>query len=516
MVDNLSLGEDASESQTVQSVAKILEKIAPIKGVEDLADILAEHFALKQKSDAVQSGTYILTKVVILETLQLVGVGGGLAKLDLMAFNIAQLKKKVEEINRKLDIILDAPLGQAVEYLEMALVQLNHGDISNTIEELKNVKHYAMEAFQYAKGKGSPLEILRCKVTAKQLKIFSEILIQSYDGATKIVPFPLLDKAKKEKISHLIEKDIMAVQSFHDSQSTSWYSLNKAEKKKQRQDTLDRLLQTVNPFISEGRGLTSTLEPLELPCNLRVLHKVLPEGEEDAASLVIGQLEGKPFTVKVWKDEDKVFCSYGTSAIITGKEEVTINITADHLLSALQPNFTYKERTRTFTGCILLHRLIIAGQDEEILRRRHQLDPVLLARTCQFQNETISYSGVTSQVTALHLVGIFKSSVPVVEALIEANAEVDALNGGQESALHYAAAYNPAAVQALVQANAKVNVLTQWNKSPLFWAAHYNHSEAVVCLCKAEADPYLGDSPLLHSRVNDEMNALIKQHAVAP
>ena len=331
MVDNLSLREE-SESQTVNSVAKILGMIVPIDGVEDFADTLAESFALKQKSDAVQTGAYILTKAVILETLQLVEVGGGLAKLDVMAFNIVQLKAKVEEINRKLDLILDAPLGQAVEFLGMALVQLDYGDISTTIEELKNVKHHAMKAFQYAEGKGSALEILRCKVTAKQLKIFSEILIQSYDGATKIVPFPLLDKAKKGKIGRLTEQDIMAIQSFHDSQSTSWYSKNKAEKKKQRQDTLDSLLQTAYPFISEGRGLTNTLDPLELPCSFRVLQKLLPEGKEDAAALAIGQLEGKPFTVKVWKEEEKVwwkvFCNYPISATIAGEDEVTLRITS--------------------------------------------------------------------------------------------------------------------------------------------------------------------------------------------
>ena len=290
MVDNLSLREE-SESQTVNSVAKILGKIVPIEGVEDFAGTLAESFALKQKSDAVQTGAYILTKAVILETLQLVGVGGGLAKLDLMAFNIAQLKAKVEEINRKLDIILDAPLGQAVEYLEMALIHLKQGDFSNTIKELENVKHHAMKAFQYAKSKGPALEILRWKVTAKQLKIFSEIIILSFDG-TKIVPFPLLDKAKKEPISLLTQRDINEIQSFHDSQSTSWYSMNKAEKKKRRQDTLDFLLQTAYPFISEGRGLTNTLDPVELPCSFRVLHKVLPEGEEDAAYWSSANLKG--------------------------------------------------------------------------------------------------------------------------------------------------------------------------------------------------------------------------------
>ena len=61
-------------------------------------------------------------------------------------------------------------------------------------------------------------------------------------------------------------------------------------------------------------------------------------------------------------------------------------ILADHLLSALQPKFTYN--WNTFTNCVLLHCLIITGQDEEILRRRHQLDPALLARTCQYQKES--------------------------------------------------------------------------------------------------------------------------------
>ena len=104
----------------------------------------------------------------------------------------------------------------------------------------------------------------------------------------------------------------------------------------------------------------------------------------------------------------------------------------------------------------------------------------------------------------------------MVRALIEAGAEVEALDGGQRSPLHWAAEFNPAAVQVLVQANAKVNVLNKGNRSPLYWAARKNHSEAVVCLCKAGADPHLGNSPLSDSDVNDEMKALIRQHAVAP
>ena len=123
--------------------------------------------------------------------------------------------------------------------------------------------------------------------------------------------------------------------------------------------------------------------------------------------------------------------------------------------------------------------------------------------------------------TALHLVGLYKSSAPVVRALIEAGAEVEAFNGDQESPLHWAAAYNPVVVQVLVQANAKVNVLDKWNWSPLYLAARANNIEAVVCLCEAGADPHLGHSPdvpcqwyfnscsLSAYEVDDDMKALI-------
>ena len=256
----------------------------------------------------------------------MVGVGGGLAKFDLTAFNVAQLKANVEEINRKIDVILEAPFGQAVEFLEKALTHLDRGNFAKTIEELKNVKHNAVTAFQYAEGKADALEVLRCKVLAKQLVIFSEILEQSYDG-TMIIPFPLLEKSKKETIGKLIEIDVNSVQNFYNSQSISKFSWNRAEKQKRKEDTFDSLLQKAYPFISEGRGLTSNLDALELPFDLKVLPKYLPEGEEDAAHLVVGQLDSQPFYAKVWEEGHFACCTYGSAAKITEREEVTFQVT---------------------------------------------------------------------------------------------------------------------------------------------------------------------------------------------
>ena len=95
---------------------------------------------------------------------------------------------------------------------------------------------------------------------------------------------------------------------------------------------MDGLLGSAYPFISEGRGLTNSHTQLELPYNLRVLLKYLPEGDEDSVSLIIGQLGSWPVSVKIWREGNQAFSSYYTfhwvsqSVDITGKEEVTLPI----------------------------------------------------------------------------------------------------------------------------------------------------------------------------------------------
>ena len=81
----------------------------------------------------------------------------------------------------------------------------------------------------------------------------------------------------------------------------------------------------------------------------------------------------------------------------------------------------------------------------------------------------------------------------------------------QQTALHLAALFNPAAVPVLLEAHADVNVVDSRNRSPLFEAAMENHREAVIALCAAGADPHLGHSPLTGSLVSEEMKNLIRE-----
>ena len=72
----------------------------------------------------VQTATFVVAKVAILEGAQLIGIGGGLAKLDLGGFQMTQLIEKVEEVSKKLDILLGTPLKEAENYLATAMIHL--------------------------------------------------------------------------------------------------------------------------------------------------------------------------------------------------------------------------------------------------------------------------------------------------------------------------------------------------------------------------------------------------------
>ena len=113
--------------------------------------------------------------------------------------------------------------------------------------------------------------------------------------------------------------------------------------------------------------------------------------------------------------------------------------------------------------------------------------------------------------TPLHLAGRFKSSGPVVSLLINAGSDIEARNSDQYTPLHLAAKFNPEAMKQLIASNAKVNVLSSGDYSPLWFAAVNNQRDSVVALCKAGADPDLGDSPLTSVSIGSEMKAFIKR-----
>ena len=123
----------------------------------------------------------------------------------------------------------------------------------------------------------------------------------------------------------------------------------------------------------------------------------------------------------------------------------------------------------------------------------------------------ICFSTPTQDFTPLHLAARFKSSTTVVSTLVQAGANVDALDSFQSSPLHFASSLNPAIVPVLIGAGCKVNLLNKLQFSPLYYAAGYSYDRsAVAALMSAAADPHLGRSPLTDLLVSDEMKDYIR------
>ena len=107
--------------------------------------------------------------------------------------------------------------------------------------------------------------------------------------------------------------------------SLTW---NKTLKAQERQDVLDTLLRTLYPLISEGRGLTTTFAPVEMPYNLQLLPEFLPEGLDAAAVITVGQLEGRPHNVRVWRDSEKAMADVAFHQLASSNNaEVTLRVT---------------------------------------------------------------------------------------------------------------------------------------------------------------------------------------------
>ena len=51
-------------------------------------------------------------------------------------------------------------------------------------------------------------------------------------------------------------------------------------------------------------------------------------------------------------------------------------------LSSPEPDFEHDGWT--FSGCLLLHRLIVTGQTDELVRRKREIVPALLSHTCKY------------------------------------------------------------------------------------------------------------------------------------
>ena len=93
---------------------------------------------------------------------------------------------------------------------------------------------------------------------------------------------------------------------------------------------MDTLLRTSYPLISEGRGLTTPFDPVKMPYDLHLLPEFLP-GLDDAAVITVGQLEGRPHNVRVWREGETAATDVEFHQVAAANNPgVTLSVTGFH------------------------------------------------------------------------------------------------------------------------------------------------------------------------------------------
>jgi hypothetical protein len=219
-----------------QAVATLLASGLPPHGsLEALADLAAEGIGLQQGRPA----SYVISKYAIMEAARAVGLGAGAATLDTTGFTLAQIQDTLGDIQKKVDILLDSPLQEALHYCRKAFDDRQFDDTEEMIRHLRKVEERAVTAFVNAKV----LENLGKAATAKHLTILAEVLIKSYrKNDKKIIPYGFLERKTKENIASIVEDHLSELLKMNTNMKIAWYTRDKEGEARARQNTVDQVL----------------------------------------------------------------------------------------------------------------------------------------------------------------------------------------------------------------------------------------------------------------------------------
>ena len=89
-----------------------------------------------------------MTTFAVLETAEHVfNVGSGFTKLDMTGFTLNRIQSIVENIEKKMDILLKTPFKKALDYLKSAITFITKQMYEEAFHKLDTVEQEATTAF---------------------------------------------------------------------------------------------------------------------------------------------------------------------------------------------------------------------------------------------------------------------------------------------------------------------------------------------------------------------------------
>ena len=235
------------------------------------------------------------------------------------AIALKQIKHEIEQLNRKVDKILNEPLKTATKALKHAMNYLEDKDsYKNAFLEFEKVLENAGKGFEY-------VDDLETKMICKRLVIFSRFMCNTYNAdENKFVPLQALPESKKKVIAGAMKIDVDDVLEEFEKTHISRRKrlLGKREEEQQKyQDTVDGLLKLCLPVM--WHYLPKDM--LDVHFRNKSLLRYVPEGIGDAANIRTKD-NGLFFIWKERNEEDQFALHWSTSI--------------DHIESILKDSWT--------------------------------------------------------------------------------------------------------------------------------------------------------------------------------
>jgi len=229
---------------------------------------------------------------------------------------LAQIKAKLDEINKKVDLLLSAPLKEARSHISDAIISIQNHLYEDAYRKLIDAEKLSIKGFHQSDDDDS-------RIRSTKYMIFSKIMVQSWSNDKKcFIVYDGLPDSRRNNIGQIIENDFKELlSSLKGDNATTWQKIMGKRKTvdKEYEDKVDEILRVAYPYIAFHRGYTEKklcvldsnriIEDDDLLLVPFLPPQYIPTGEEDAVEVKIGQMRdsGEAVMMRIYKNFDKEY-----------------------------------------------------------------------------------------------------------------------------------------------------------------------------------------------------------------
>merc|ERR1711892_313510 len=225
-----------------------------------------------------------LTHYAICQFAVLVGILTTPVKMDFSGITQAKIMKKLEDLNKKVDKLVNAPRRQGLDYLKEGITELEIKpiDFKEAKKKFEKVQKFAKEAIAMED------DFTNIAVCTKYL-LFAETMVQSFteeftEGGKNygecFLPIEKLTERKKARMFTYLSKQVKVLEK---------QMATKGKKAEDHRDKVDDILKMVYNILSICKDLSNPNKPIQNVVTFGIDTEFVPYGEEDATVLQVGR-----------------------------------------------------------------------------------------------------------------------------------------------------------------------------------------------------------------------------------